>query len=274
MADQAQGATTQVAQTAASGEQQGTQQTQANTQATQQASTQQASQTTGQQTTQQSQQPSIEELQKQIQERDEKLRVTSESARHWQSQADRFKQVALGSQPQVDPLAEDIKFFTAQGYDEKDARSLVEFTNRKVSGLQQQNQNLQNSLQASSMIGQILQSAAQDKDYIPLFNDPDIAFSVNQELQRVALLPGQKDANQLVEYAKAYAETVYTTKHKPWLQPNQSAQQPQAPQQRPFLGFNGNLQPGYTPVAAQPKASDPTVDALALKMAQHMGHKL
>jgi hypothetical protein len=221
--------------------------------------------------------PQLAELQQKLAKVEEDARKAQESARFYQGNYDRAQQqlkAVVGAQPQADPLAEDIKFFVTQGYNEQDARALVEFTNRKVSGLQQQNQNLQNSLQASSMIGQILQSAAQDKDYIPLFNDPDIAFSVNQELQRVALLPGQKDANQLVEYAKAFAETVYTTKHRPWLQPNQPPQQPQPSQQRPFLGFNGNLQPGYTPVAQQQKASDPTVDALALKMAQHTGLKL
>lgn len=198
--------------------------------------------------------PSAEELGRQLAELKEQNRIATESARHWQSQADRERQrtqALAGVTPQADPLAEDIKFFTAQGYEEKDARMLVEFTNRKVAGLTQQNQSLQQSMQASSAIGGIIQQAANDKDYAPLFADPEIANAVHQEMQRCAL-SGQ--ANMVTpDYAKAVAEGAYASLRRPWLQNPGTTQQ--ATQQQPmgFLPFNGPM-PGYSPAGLQQQA--------------------
>ncbi len=218
---------------------------------------------------------SVEELQRQIAERDEKLRLATESSRHWQSQADRYKaqtQALTGVQPQQDPLAEDVKFFVSQGYDEKDARIFAEFTNRKVSALAQQNQTLQQSLQATNRTGQLMQSLIADQQLGPMFADQEVQSQVHQMLQQAAI-SGQHD---LVNpgYAVELAKLAWADKHKPWAP---QTQQPQAqPQAQPLptnFQFLGPQPTGLRPAPAQSQAkpNNPFADQLAQQMAQYTG---
>jgi hypothetical protein len=262
MPDNAQGATSQVAQTAAGGEQTGTQQTQANTQATQQASTQQASQATGQQTTnQQTQQPSVEELQRQIQERDEKLRLTEGSARHWQSQADRFRQVALGSQPQVDPVATKAKQYAQQfNLNEEDTRNILGILQAEIQPLAQRNQQLEAAMAGTSQVNSVLQTVSSDAQFGRFMQDPEVFHGVQQMLQQVAL-DGQPKLVS-VEYAKDLARMLAFDKFL--LNGNGATQQPvQQPQQFQPVNFGNGImgQPGgYRPAMAAVKPTDPGVE--------------
>jgi hypothetical protein len=265
-----QGTAQQAAQTGPTGEQQAAQQTQA---------TQAAQQTQAADTTQQAQaSPQAEELQRQLTELKEQNRIANESQRHWQSQADRFKAQAqglLGVQPQADPLAEDVKFWLQRGYPEKEARDMVEFTHQKLSGIQQQNQQLQQTIQATTAVGQAFQMAAGDKDYGALFGDPEIANQVHQELQRCAL--GGQGNFVTPEYAKEIAALAYTHKSKPWLAQTGTAIQPtQQVQQRqpsPIFNFMGPQGANYAPAIQTAKPVNPAVQAVGQDILSHFGIK-
>lgn len=194
--------------------------------------------------------PQLAELQQKLASLEAEARKSADSAKFYQSNYDRAQQqlkAVVGAQPQADPNAEDVKFFMSQGYEEKDARVFVEFTNRKMAGITQQNNALQQSLRATSSTGQVLQAAASDRDYAPLFADPEIANAVIQELQRCAI-NGQADY-VTEQYAKSFAEQMYASLRRPWLVNQQpAAQQQQAP--RGFGGFNGPM-PGFSPAAVQ-----------------------
>lgn len=263
MADNAQGATSQVAQTATGGEQTGTQQTQAQTQATQQASTQQASQATGQQTTnQQTQQPSVEELQRQIQERDERLRLTETSARHWQSQADRFRQVAIGSQPQVDPVATKAKQYAQQfNLNEEDTRNILGILQAEIQPLTQRNQQLEAAMAGTSQVNSVLQTVSADAQFGRFMQDPEVFQGVQQMLQQVAL-EGQRELVN-INYAKDLARMLAFDKFL--LNGNGAAQQTtltQVHQTQPVNFGNGIMGApgGYRPAMTAVKATDPGVE--------------
>lgn len=260
-----QGTATAADQTATSGDQATTQQTQA-TQATTTAATTQQAQTS----------PSVEELQRQLSEREEKLRLATESARHWQSAADKERQrvqALAGTQPQVDPLEAKVKALVAQNYNESDARLILGLIHSETAPLIQQNQQLQQTLQATSITNQVINTAASDKDYTPLFADPEIAMQVDQELRRCAL---QGQGNMVnPEYAKAFAETIWVSKNKPWLQQGQATQQTQT-QQRPSLPnfqFMGPVGAQYSPPVVPVKPISPGAQAVGAEIKQHFGLK-
>jgi hypothetical protein len=265
MDTQQQGTATAAAQTGTTGEQAATQQTQATQAATETAATITQAQTS----------PSVEELQRQLADQTEKLRLTNESARHWQSQADKERlrvQALAGTQTQVDPVAEKAKQYAKQfNLNEEDTRNILGILQSEIQPITQRNQQLEAAFTGTSQVPQVMQSLQSDPVYGRFLADPDVLNGLYQSLQEVAMQGQTKFVN--AEYGREVIKGLAFEKFV-LAQNGAQAQQTTAQPLRAFLGFNGNLQPGYTPIAAQPKASDPTVDLLAQKMAQHMGHKL
>lgn len=175
----------------------------------------------------------------------------------------------MGVQPEPDPLAEDVKYWVGQGYDEKEARIMVDYVARKTQPLMQQLQAAQQTLQATTQTGQVLQAAANDPEYAALFDDPKIANAVQQEMQRCAL-NGQASL-VTPEYAKAVAESAWAATYKPWKQGGTSQQQPMQ-QTHNFPPFMGPQPTGFRPAPAAPvKQANPIADQLASQMSAYTG---
>lgn len=95
-------------------------------------------------------QPTVEELQRQLAERDQRLQQLDESARYHQSNADRYQnalKVALGQQPSAnqppqDPIAPFVQKLVSQGYSPESARAVAstsyEMTQAMMAPIQQQ----------------------------------------------------------------------------------------------------------------------------------------
>jgi hypothetical protein len=127
--------------------------------------------------------PQFAELQQKYATLEAEAKKRDEAARFYQSQFDKAQhqlRAVVGAQPQQDPHAEDIKFWVGRGYGEKEARDMVEYTASKIGGMQQQLQQAQQTIQATSAVGEVLQAAAMDPRFAPLFSDPDVQRQVHQ----------------------------------------------------------------------------------------------
>jgi len=190
------------------------------------------------------------------------------SARHFQSEKDRLAaqlQAVTGATPKADPLADDVKYFTAQGYEEKDARHLAGFINQKLQPLQQQNQQLQSALHGQSQVQRVMEEAAAKEP--GLFNDPAIYRATYESLNQIAMSGDSRYMNP--DYAINFGAGEWSVRNKPW------AQQQQAPPPQQFrpagsMSFAGP-QGGYVPHQPPQQLSDPAVDAMTLRMAQRAG---
>lgn len=211
--------------------------------------------------------------QQQIQKAQEDARKAQESARYFQANYDRSTQqlqALAGAQPKADPMAEDVQFFVKQGYNEADARAFVEYTNRKVQPLMQQNQQLHAALNGTSQVNHIMQSVASDAQYGRFMQDSEVYQGVQNILSQTAL-QGQRDLLSNPDYVKDIIRTVAFDKYA--LNsgaPNGTQAQPtmQPPQ---FNGFNGPTGQ-YRPAPAQPvKQANPLAEQYARQMSEYTG---
>lgn len=215
------------------------------------------------------QQPSLEDLQRQVQELSEKARVNETSARHWQSQADRLRQFALGNQPQVDPIADKAKQYAQRfNLNEDDTRNILGILQAEIQPLAQRNQQLEAAMAGTSQIDTIMQTVSGDAQFGRFLQDPDVYQGVRQCLQEVAL-DGKREfvtANYAKDVARMLAFDKYMLNGQP------AAPQPQAPQPMQFNGIMGP-QGGYRPAQAAVKQTSPEVQFFNDEINQHFQFK-
>jgi len=217
--------------------------------------------------------PQLAELQQKLATLEAEAKKNAESARFYQSNFDKAQQqlraVVGAQQPQADPVAEDVKYWVGQGYDEKDARAMVDYVNRKTQPLMQQLHAAQQTLQATTQTSHVLQSAMADPGYGMLFADTDVQTQVHQALQQAALSGQPELVNPA--YAVEIAKLAYMDKHKPW-----AVQQPGQPSQPTqhfnFPGLLGPQSTGFRPApAVQSKPTNPHTENLTAQMAAYTG---
>jgi len=215
-------------------------------------------------------QPSVEELAKQVEAYKQQLEVAQNSARYHQSQADKLRTgvlAATGTQQPVDPLAEDVKFFTDDGYPEADARKMAAFVDRKMKPVITRLESANATIRATTQVDAVLQAAYVSEP--ELLSIPEIAEYARKELQAAALA-GQ-GGYITPEYAIACAAQAWAEKNKPWKQSAQIQQPaPQTIRGPQTIGFLPGQQ-GFTP-AGQPATPtiSPEVAALTKQMADYM----
>lgn len=179
--------TTQGTQTAAG---QGTAEAQTTQAGTEQAPLQTTAATSQQTAATTQQSPTAEQI---AQWQQEAQRATQLDANYKQLQAEytrtRQAMVALTGnatgQPQQDPLKPHIDNLVSKGYEEKDARAIVEAQYSMVQPLMQQNQQLHAAIQGNAMVGDVLRDSWGKAPQ--LFSDHQILQSVEQVLRAEAM---------------------------------------------------------------------------------------
>ncbi len=163
-----------------------------------------------------------------------------------------------GATPQVDPLADDINYFTKGGLNPDDAKLVAGFVHQKVSKLEQQYQQQAQAMQASSQVQSVYDTAARQNPQ--LFADQNYARAAWNALQQAAINQPQYVTP---EYAEAVAKQEWADAYWKSQQPNAPLQtqqfQPAPIQHQNIPSFNGPSG-GFTPALAnQPKAVSPLV---------------
>lgn len=211
-------------------------------------------------------QPSVEELQQQLQAVRESQARTEQSAKHWQSQFDRARQFIAGQTPaqvQPDPLDKYAQILVDDGYDPKDAKNVAKMVHAMVSPLQQQNQQLQASQQASFQVHSAFQKAVQENP--GLFADP-----AAQQVAWNALNQAAQDGQGIyvnADYAVTVAAQDWSLRNKPW-ETNRPPVQAAPP--RPPVSMAGWAGPGgnYQPMPQQQQG--PQVKQAAMDYVKNM----
>lgn len=204
-------------------------------------------------------QPSVEELQRQLTERDQRLQQLDESARFHQSNSDRFQnalKVALGqspsSAPPQDPIAPFVQKLIAQGYDEKSARAVAstsyEMSQALMQPLQQQ---VQVAQQATNIDYSIQQAASQ---WPHLFTSNEDYTQARQAAQYLVQNGGVADARTIASIVNDNR----TFGPQRTAQPAPIAQHPQ-----PFARGMYNTAPGFTQPSYQQAAQQLTPEQQA-----------
>lgn len=214
--------------------------------------------------------PTVEELQTQLAEANKKLTQAETSAKHFQSQFDQMRartQAAIQpAQTPTDPLAPFVKELTDQGYNEQDARVIVNLTNRMVAPLQQQLQTAQSTVQGFTQIDAVLEQAVTANP--KLFADQRVIQHTRNELIAAARA-GQVDY-LTPEYAAVCGQMGWAQTFKPWdATPNQQVTTTVPPGVRP-LSFQGP-QPGFTPAAPTTKPENPLTAQYEKQMRDYTG---
>lgn len=218
------------------------------------------------------QQPSVEDLQRQVNEQNERIRVATESARHWQSQADRLRQFALGSVPQVDPIAAKAKAYAQQfGVNEEDAKIFLGMMQAEIQPIAQRAQLAEAALHGTTQVGTIMQTVASDAQFGRFMQDPEVYQGVQNMLQQAALAGQREYLNP--DYAKDAARILAFDKYL--LAGNaQPGAQPQATPQAQPQAFSAGMfgpQNGYRPAPAMTKQVSPEVQHFNEEIRAHYG---
>lgn len=199
---------------------------------------------------QQPQTPSVEDLQRQLadaRQYETRFKDTQQAYTQSQQELQRLRQVAgaltgQAIQAPSDPLAGDVKFFTDQGYAEKDARSLATYMNQKLAPIQQQQQQFYQATQQQMQASQLLGNMAQQNP--TLFPTQQVYDQVSEMVSNFARQGGQLSP-EFIEDAAAVANYRY----------RKGLPQQATPQQLPPQVFAGGMirtSPGYAP-QAQPQ---------------------
>lgn len=183
---------------------QGAEVTPQTTQAAPEQAQQQAAAPQQAQTTPQAQSPTPEQI-AQWQTEAQRASQLEQNYKALQAEFTRTRQamVALtgnaSGQVQQDPLKPHVDSLVSRGYDEKDARAIVEAQYSMVQPLIQQNQQLQAAIQGNAIVGDVLREGWSKAPQ--LFADAQILQSVEQVLRQEALRGNPINAEYALDLA-------------------------------------------------------------------------
>lgn len=216
--------------------------------------------------------PSVQELQQALAQREQALNQQQEQYRHLQADYTRKAQAlahltgggVLQPAAPPDPLAQDIHYWTEQGYNPKDARAMAQYVNGKIAPIQQQLSQQLQSVQYAGQVDVTLRDAW--GKYPQVFSDPAVSNRVDQELRYFASQGGQPTeqmALQIAFIAKGEADLA------------RAAQPNAAPPVQPNFMANGTWgpRPGYAqpaPTKPQPVQFAPEVMAFEADLQARM----